>query len=673
MPPKHTANPWSFPPGTPVEISSNDDGFVGSWYVGRVLTANGNEYSVQYETLVSDLDPNEPLLETLKLSQLRQVPPRETLRDFRVGDQVDAFYKAGWWEGVVTDVLGNGRFGVFFRASKEQNELTATFLGNGSQELSNTREEKGSEATSATEVKVSQSRSAAEVKSSEATSEVKASQARLAAEVKSSEATSTAKGKASETTSITKVKTRQATSITKVKTRRARSTADVKSSEAMSTTKVKASETASTTKRKASEATAITEEIFSKGTLVEVSIDEDGLRGSWFAATIVKAVGKDKFLVEYQSLRTDDDSGFLREEIDSRHVRPYPPETLVIDCFNLFEEVDAFYNDGWWVGVISKVRIGPKYLVYFEDTDDEREFEHSDLRPHQDWIDGKWVRAHRDHPAKEALMVTRFVRSGVHLAAHARGIFARSSLFVCIFCRLYLSSRQFQALFPVDLMATALAISSPSNAASSRKKVILSELIVALVVFYLVEAAITMSYDHMVSRPLWSLFCLGCDQALEDHPAKEALMVTRFVRSGVHLAAHARGIFARSSLFVCIFCRLYLSSRQFQALFPVDLMATALAISSPSNAASSRKKVILSELIVALVVFYLVEAAITMSYDHMVSRPLWSLFCLGCDQALEVSLYCVPIFMANMYSVLALMIGLWLSYGPCGYLWSWYL
>lgn len=128
MPPKHTANPWSFPPGTPVEISSNDDGFVGSWYVGRVLTANGNEYSVQYETLVSDLDPNEPLLETLKLSQLRQVPPRETLRDFRVGDQVDAFYKAGWWEGVVTDVLGNGRFGVFFRASKEQNEFEKEHL-----------------------------------------------------------------------------------------------------------------------------------------------------------------------------------------------------------------------------------------------------------------------------------------------------------------------------------------------------------------------------------------------------------------------------------------------------------------------------------------------------------------------------------------------------------------
>ena len=95
----------------------------------------------------------------------------------------------------------------------------------------------------------------------------------------------------------------------------------------------------------------------------------------------------------YQSLRTDDDSGFLREEFDTLHIRPCPPETLVVDRFSLFEEVDALYNDGWWVGVISKVLGGSKYLVYFRDTDEEIEFKHSDLRPHQDWIDGKWIMA----------------------------------------------------------------------------------------------------------------------------------------------------------------------------------------------------------------------------------------------------------------------------------------
>lgn len=131
---------------------------------------------------------------------------------------------------------------------------------------------------------------------------------------------------------------------------------------------------------------------FGKGMLVEVSSDEDGFQGAWFAATIIKQLKDDKFLIEYKSLRNDDDTEFLREEADIRHIRPYPPDTLVVERFNLHEEVDALYNDGWWVGVITKVlRGGQRYVVYFRGTDEEMEFKHSDLRLHQDWIDGKWV------------------------------------------------------------------------------------------------------------------------------------------------------------------------------------------------------------------------------------------------------------------------------------------
>uniref|UniRef100_A0A2P2M7H0 Uncharacterized protein MANES_09G178400 n=1 Tax=Rhizophora mucronata TaxID=61149 RepID=A0A2P2M7H0_RHIMU len=130
---------------------------------------------------------------------------------------------------------------------------------------------------------------------------------------------------------------------------------------------------------------------FSQGMLVEVSSDEDGFEGAWFAATIVDAVGKDKYLVQYQSLRMEDDADFLREEIDILHIRPSPPETLVLDCFKLMEEVDALYNDAWWVGVVTKVHHDSRYTVYFKDTKEELIFEHTDLRPHQDFINGKWV------------------------------------------------------------------------------------------------------------------------------------------------------------------------------------------------------------------------------------------------------------------------------------------
>ena len=40
---------------------------------------------------------------------------------------------------------------------------------------------------------------------------------------------------------------------------------------------------------KASE--AIAQKMFSKETLIEISTDEDGFEGAWFAATIVEAVG----------------------------------------------------------------------------------------------------------------------------------------------------------------------------------------------------------------------------------------------------------------------------------------------------------------------------------------------------------------------------------------------
>ncbi|KAJ0014221.1 hypothetical protein Pint_19560 [Pistacia integerrima] len=135
----------------------------------------------------------------------------------------------------------------------------------------------------------------------------------------------------------------------------------------------------------------VTEVKFDKGALVEVSSDEDGFDGAWFAATVVEPVGKDKYLIEYQSLRTEDDTEFLREEVDILHIRPSPPDTVVVDSFNRLDEVDALYNDGWWVGVISKVLTNSKYIVYFKNTLEEMQFEHSELRLHQEWIDGKWI------------------------------------------------------------------------------------------------------------------------------------------------------------------------------------------------------------------------------------------------------------------------------------------
>ncbi|KAK9288008.1 hypothetical protein L1049_016453 [Liquidambar formosana] len=135
---------------------------------------------------------------------------------------------------------------------------------------------------------------------------------------------------------------------------------------------------------------------FSQGTKVEVSSDEEGYRGSWYTAIIMGSVGNDRFLVEYLTLKTDDETKPLIEVAYEQYIRPYPPKVLQVDHFKLHEEVDAWYNDGWWVGVISRILDSCNYVVYFSSTDEELEFEHSKLRPHQDWIDGKWVIASKE-------------------------------------------------------------------------------------------------------------------------------------------------------------------------------------------------------------------------------------------------------------------------------------
>lgn len=132
---------------------------------------------------------------------------------------------------------------------------------------------------------------------------------------------------------------------------------------------------------------------FYKGAKVEVRSDEEGYEGSWFTATVVDFLQNGKYLVEYLSLKTDDLTEQLREEADGEDLRPYPPDINRFRRFVAGERVDAWYNDGWWVGQVSCVLDGFKYRVYFWTSNEELEFEHCHMRPHQEWIGGRWMLA----------------------------------------------------------------------------------------------------------------------------------------------------------------------------------------------------------------------------------------------------------------------------------------
>ncbi|KAI9086733.1 hypothetical protein K1719_031327 [Acacia pycnantha] len=97
--------------------------------------------------------------------------------------------------------------------------------------------------------------------------------------------------------------------------------------------------------------------IFNRGQGVEVSVKEDGFHGSYFEA---------------------------------KELRPLPP-VISVRRFSVNQKVDAFDNDGWWLGVITGKDGPDRYFVYFASTDQEIAYPVSQIRVHQDWINGNSV------------------------------------------------------------------------------------------------------------------------------------------------------------------------------------------------------------------------------------------------------------------------------------------
>ncbi|KAL9995729.1 putative Agenet-like domain-containing protein [Helianthus debilis subsp. tardiflorus] len=117
------------------------------------------------------------------------------------------------------------------------------------------------------------------------------------------------------------------------------------------------------------------------GKKVEITLEEEILRDVWFPATVVEDLGNNRFLVEYKELQ--------RVSIDHHHIRPSAPQ-FTVTSFGLLEKVDAFYDFGWWRGVITKKLTDSRYVVYFKHTNKVNEFSHLELRPHVEWKDDGW-------------------------------------------------------------------------------------------------------------------------------------------------------------------------------------------------------------------------------------------------------------------------------------------
>jgi hypothetical protein len=144
------------------------------------------------------------------------------------------------------------------------------------------------------------------------------------------------------------------------------------------------------------ESSSFPNQIYCVGEEVEVSSDEPGFKGSWYVATIIEPPIPKKYTrarVEYRTLLTEDGSEPLKEYVDEGYVRPKPPqEEFSAKDLELGGVVGAYCRDGWWTGVVVKVLGDSRYRVYFKNPPDVIEFDRKDLRVHQEWLNGEWVR-----------------------------------------------------------------------------------------------------------------------------------------------------------------------------------------------------------------------------------------------------------------------------------------
>ncbi|XP_041993885.1 DUF724 domain-containing protein 3-like isoform X4 [Salvia splendens] len=279
-----------FPIGSIIEVRTDEEDFKGVYFSAIVLPPpnspkkSGRKRSrklyVEYHNLLAHEDGSDRLREHIDASCVRPTPPQhDPVKGFDLDDVVDAFYKDGWWTGIISRVVADGeRYTVTFHTPPDELEF-------GIGEL------------------------------------------RLHCDWVNGNWVRPQKQN-------------------------------------------------------------IAGLMFDVGRKVEVSFDREDFQDAWFPATIREDLGNQTFLVECNSVNPDS-HGSTKATVDSLHIRPCPP-LLKDNNFILLEKVDAFFDFGWWNGIITKELGRSRYLVFFKQMKCEKEFNQSELRPHMDWKDGKW-------------------------------------------------------------------------------------------------------------------------------------------------------------------------------------------------------------------------------------------------------------------------------------------
>ncbi|XP_047071832.1 uncharacterized protein LOC124680836 [Lolium rigidum] len=144
------------------------------------------------------------------------------------------------------------------------------------------------------------------------------------------------------------------------------------------------------------------------GCHAEILSQDSGIRGCWFRCSILKR-HRDKIKVRYQDLQNADDTGNLEEwvlltrianpdqlgirisgrpMVRPRHVMQDSKDPCSIDIGAL---VDAWWNSGWWEGIVLQCGNDGRLQVYFPGEKRVAYFGICDLRQSLEWVGDRWI------------------------------------------------------------------------------------------------------------------------------------------------------------------------------------------------------------------------------------------------------------------------------------------
>ncbi|XP_011095526.1 uncharacterized protein LOC105174955 isoform X2 [Sesamum indicum] len=148
--------------------------------------------------------------------------------------------------------------------------------------------------------------------------------------------------------------------------------------------------------------------LFALNEKVEFLCQDSGIRGCWFRCTVLE-VSRRQMKILYDDVKDEESCTNLEEwvptyrlakadKLGMRHggrptVRPaYPCDERILS-FEVGDPADAWWNDGWWEGVVSGTRDGKNgiYQIYIPGENLYLNVEMKNLRVSRDWIGDRWV------------------------------------------------------------------------------------------------------------------------------------------------------------------------------------------------------------------------------------------------------------------------------------------